>query len=239
VPFTLAHPAAVLPLRRYCPRVLSLPGLIIGSLTPDVAYLFDEGKASHFSHGLLGSVVFCLPVGLLMFGAFYLLRRRVVKLLPPVYRRVLVPACERPLGPLWVIPVSVLLGAWTHIFWDSFTHNEGWFVQHLSFLQMPLMTRGSRTARVCHVLWYGCSVAGVAWLLVAFERWKQACAGRSAGGLGLAVLRDVALAVLFVLPLGLVHHFVRGNFGVLLIVVLGAMLASAFVALTLRSPRPE
>jgi hypothetical protein len=219
--------------------VLSLPGLIIGALTPDVAYVSGEGKAELFSHGLLGSVVFCLPVGLLVFGAFYWLRPRMVKLLPPVYRRALMPACERPLGPLWVIPVSILLGVWTHIFWDSFTHNEGWFVQRLSFLQMPIMTRGSRTARVCHVLWYGFSVAGVAWLLVVFERWKQACAGHSAGGLGRGVRRDAALAVFFVLPLGLVHHFVRGKVGVLLILGLGAVLASAFMALTLRSPRPE
>src|ERR1039458_6493774 len=75
--FPLAHPAAVLPLRRYCPIWLSFPALVIGSLSPDAGYcLGDLGGLDWgtFSHGLLGSVAFCLPVGIVMLALFYGLR---------------------------------------------------------------------------------------------------------------------------------------------------------------------
>jgi hypothetical protein len=34
--WTIAHPAAVLPLRRLCPRFLSCPALIVDSVAPDI-----------------------------------------------------------------------------------------------------------------------------------------------------------------------------------------------------------
>jgi hypothetical protein len=46
MPFPLAHPAAVLPLRRYCPKYLSFPVLIVGSLVPDVGYCLGRLNAS-------------------------------------------------------------------------------------------------------------------------------------------------------------------------------------------------
>jgi hypothetical protein len=38
MPFPLAHPVAVLPFRRYCPRFFSLPALVAGSLVPDYGH---------------------------------------------------------------------------------------------------------------------------------------------------------------------------------------------------------
>jgi hypothetical protein len=63
MPFPLAHPAAVLPLRRV--QALCFPALVLGSLTPDFGYLFAD--LSRLSHHLLGSLLFCLPAGLLAY----------------------------------------------------------------------------------------------------------------------------------------------------------------------------
>src|SRR6267142_2803077 len=71
MPFTLAHPAVVLPLRRFSPRVLSFPALVVGSITPDVGYCFGRLNVEEFSHSFVGSLAFCLPVGLLMVAIFY------------------------------------------------------------------------------------------------------------------------------------------------------------------------
>src|SRR6185503_14629770 len=99
MPFPLAHPAAVLPLRRFCPRYLSFPALIIGSLSPDLGYLSGSFRLDVFSHRFLaGSFGFCLPAGLLLLLAFYLVRSRVVGILPARYRPVLSPLCQRPIG---------------------------------------------------------------------------------------------------------------------------------------------
>jgi hypothetical protein len=71
MPFTLAHPAAVLPFRKYCPRWLSFPALVAGSLSPDLGYCIRSLKADEFSHRFAGSFGFCLPAGLLILGLFY------------------------------------------------------------------------------------------------------------------------------------------------------------------------
>jgi hypothetical protein len=219
MPFPLAHPAAVLPLRRYCPRWLSFPALVIGSVTPDASYCLGEKAGGAFGHSLLGSVAFCLPVGIVLVALFYGLRSPVVRMLPAPYQQAFLPLCRRPLGSLWVVVISLLIGAWTHILWDSFTHKEGWCVQHLPVLQCVVISVGSHTARVCHLLWYGCSFAGVIWLFLAFEKWKQACVNGHAGAPGKAVLRDAVLVAVLVLPIELAHHLVRSNKPWLLLIV--------------------
>src|SRR5437762_2617545 len=55
MPFPLAHPAAVLPLRRYCPRFLSFPALVIGSIAPDFGYCFGDLNVEDLSHRSPGS----------------------------------------------------------------------------------------------------------------------------------------------------------------------------------------
>jgi hypothetical protein len=211
MPFPLAHPAAVMPLRRFCPRWLSLPALIIGSLTPDAGYLFGEKGAGGFSHGFLGTFGFCLPAGILMVALFYWLRRPVVRILPAPYRRALLPLCQQPPRSPWAIIASLLIGTWTHLLWDSFTHTTGWFVQHLPLLQSSVAVVAGHQARVCHLLWYGCSFAGVVWLFWLFEKWKQSCLSGAASVSGKAVMRDAVLVAFSVVPIELVHHLIRLN----------------------------
>ena len=78
MPIPIAHPAAVLPLRRYCPSWLSFPALVAGSVSPDLAYLFGPLKVDDFAHGWRTSLVFSLPAGLLLVWAYEVLRSRVV-----------------------------------------------------------------------------------------------------------------------------------------------------------------
>jgi len=211
MPFPLAHPAAVLPLRRYCPRWLSFTALVIGSVTPDAGYLFGEKYWGTFSHRFAGSIEFCLPAGIVLMALFYWLRTPLVRILPAPYQQALLPLCQRPRGSLWAILVSLLIGALTHLLWDSFTHTNGWFVQHLPILDSRTFTVAGHTARVCHVLWYVCSFAGVVWLFLVFERWKRANVPGCAGASGLAVMRDAVLVATLVVPIELVHHLVSHN----------------------------
>ena len=211
MPFPLAHPAAVLPLRRFCPRLLSFPALVIGSLSPDGGYLFEEMLWGRRSHELLGSLAFGLPVGIVLVVLFYWLRTPLARLLPVPYRQALLPVCRQPHPPIWAIIISLVIGTWTHVLWDSFTHNDGWFVQHSAILYSPVITAAGRTARVCHVLWYGCSFVGVVWLFLVFEKWKQTCVLGAAAVSAREVLRDAVLVAILVLPIQLAHHLVRQN----------------------------
>ena len=71
---------------------------------------------------------------------------------------------ERPLD--WLLaPLAIFIGAWTHIIWDSFTHETGWIVRRVSALSAPV-TIGWYTGLVCHVLQYVSSVAGLLLLAI-------------------------------------------------------------------------
>lgn len=170
MPFSPAHPAAVLPLTRWCPKYLSFPALVIGALTPDIGYLFD---IEEFCHSWLGSLVFCLPVGLVLIGLFYAVRMPLVTLLPPTHRQALQPLCARRHGAWGILVFSLLIGAWTHLLWDSFTHEDGWLVLHLSLLRQPLASMGGHELKLCRGLWLLSSVLGVILLTVRYLSWLK------------------------------------------------------------------
>jgi hypothetical protein len=213
MPFPLAHPAAVLPLRRYCPRLLNLPALVIGSVIPDLGYLGGGLGLDEISHRpLFGTLVFSLPAGLVLLAAFYGLRLPVVKRLPPHLRERLLPLCHRPRGLGFGIVLSLLIGIATHLVWDSFTHKNTWLFEHLSILQFPLAHLGRHELRVCHLLWYISSFGGIACLGWAYQHWLET----SGPGVSLAThkarLRNVLLLALLVLPIEALHHLLRTPF---------------------------
>jgi hypothetical protein len=237
MPFPLAHPAAVLPLKRYCARWLNFPALVIGALVPDTAYLFRNDDISGLSHQVLGSIAYGLPAGFLMLAALYFLRTPAVEMLPNHRRRVFLSLCDRPIGPLWLAAVSLMIGIWTHVLWDSFTHNDGWLVGQLSILQTPVFRFGSRTARVCHLLWYGSTIAGVGWLFMAYENWKRSNEPELSRISNRNLIRYTMLLSLFVVPVALVHHIVRGTAGIILTAVLCSLLVVVFVMTMTRTRR--
>lgn len=171
MPFTLAHPAAVLPLRRL--RLMRTVPLIIGAMTPDVPYYLPWRIAKHIpdaTHTPLGTLTIDLPIGLLLLLFVWLLRAPLTAPLGPVAKAKCLTALERfgsrPLN--WILaPLSILVGAWTHIAWDSFTHADGWMVQRVSALSAPV-SFFSYTGQVCHVLQYASSVFGLAVLVIWF-----------------------------------------------------------------------
>jgi hypothetical protein len=172
MPFTLAHPAAVLPLRRF--RYLQTVPLIVGSITPDLPYFVPArfGRLMADTHTIYGSFVYDIPIGLavLLFG--FLLRRPFTALLSVRGRALCLQAMEpfvdRPLA--WAVaPIAILIGTWTHIIWDSFTHETGWMVRRVSALSAPI-TIGWYTGMLCHVLQYVSSVAGLAVLIIWYRR---------------------------------------------------------------------
>ncbi|MEP6974041.1 MAG: DUF4184 family protein [Spartobacteria bacterium] len=148
MPWTLSHPAIVLPLRRFSPRPLDFTALVVGSTTPDFGYYIERFDLSSFAHTLPGSFLACVPTGVLLLLLFYLVCRPISYALPSPHRQNLLPLCPRfPTGfSRWVvILISLLLGAWTHNFWDAFTHEHGWFVDRIPWLQQPFMQVGSTT----------------------------------------------------------------------------------------------
>jgi Domain of unknown function (DUF4184) len=78
MPWTFAHPAAILPLRRLCPVPLDFSALVIGSMVPDLGYYLFYSNLARSAHSFSGSVLVCLPVGLIFWGIFHCYASRFV-----------------------------------------------------------------------------------------------------------------------------------------------------------------
>jgi hypothetical protein len=184
MPFTLAHPAAVLPLRRV--RYLRTAPLIIGAVTPDLPYYAPArltGHLTHDTHSMTGSFTIDLPLGLAVLACAFLLRRPLTVLLPARARWL----CSHALEPFrrgvrdWVLaPLSIAAGVWSHLLWDSFTHTDGWMVRRIGFLSRAV-TIGWYEGQVCHLLQYLSSVAGLAILAVWYARLRVPAAALQGG----------------------------------------------------------
>jgi hypothetical protein len=140
MPFTFSHPAAVLPLGRLGRKWLSLTGLVIGSMTPDFEYFIRMRILSKYSHSWMGLFWYDLPLGLvLVFIYNTLVKDNLIDHLPAFLNKRLSVYKNTADGHRWyyiiVLIVSVLIGAATHILWDSFTHPMGYFVLHVHKLK--------------------------------------------------------------------------------------------------------
>jgi hypothetical protein len=134
VPFTLAHPAAVLPLlRRPTSPPLVPSALVAGSLAPDVPYFlqnldvrlsaqdwyhpFFNATESHSWPGLLRVT---LPLAVALLGIWLVVRSPVLEAVgidPPAgWGPVLTLLCAVP---------SALLGVMTHVAWDRLVDAPG------------------------------------------------------------------------------------------------------------------
>jgi hypothetical protein len=172
MPFTFAHPAAILPLRRF--KSLKTVPLIIGSVTPDLPY-YIPGRFNRVmvdTHTAWGTLWLDLPIGLFVLVCGFLLRRPLTALMTSRARALGLRAMERFADQPhhWLLaPLAIFIGTWTHLVWDSFTHERGWVVSRVAALSAPI-TLGGYTGTLCHVLQYVSSVAGLLILAIWYRR---------------------------------------------------------------------
>ncbi|GAB0106386.1 DUF4184 family protein [Nocardia sp. JMUB6875] len=156
MPFTLAHPAAVLPLR----RVLWFPGLVAGSLAPDLPYYLPIGIDGELTHSVPG-----LPVDLLLGGALVAIAWALRRTVEGMAGRAIILIKPSLAGAA----AALLIGAVTHLVWDAFTHTDGVAVQHWEVLRESVIG----PHRVYNVIGYVSSVAGMALLAGYLVAWYR------------------------------------------------------------------
>lgn len=140
MPFTFSHPAIILPLMTVHKNRLSATALVIGSMAPDFEYFMRMEMHREHSHSLTGLFFFELPVTLvccILYHAF--VRNSLIKALPKPISDRFAPF----IGLDWfnwakkywyVLIYSALIGAFSHLLWDSFTHSTGFFARRIPFL---------------------------------------------------------------------------------------------------------
>jgi hypothetical protein len=235
MPFPLAHPAAVLPLSRI--RWLSFPALVVGSIMPDVGYLFTRFLPNDHSHQVLGSVTFCLPVGLVGWWLATLWLPGLSRFLmgsSPEWLK----ACALCSWQRWAsAAVSVLIGSWTHLLLDAFTHADTPLAGHFPWLGLRLLKVMGHSVRVCSVFWYLASFAGIVLLFLAYRGWMRNPGPALFRGVALKDVRDASLVALVILPIEVFHHVVRGRLGLYLVIVLSFLVVLVIAWRGSRAPR--
>ena len=152
MPFTLAHPAAALPLHRLCRSPLPLSALIIGTMAPDFAYFTPYAGLA--THNLEALIWFCWPLGFVVWLVFtQILERPTVALLPLRCQSILRPDAEgMSVSLLTRVSIALLTGAATHLIWDSFTHPTSPVVAALPILRATVFEIAHTPVRLYKVL---------------------------------------------------------------------------------------
>lgn len=138
MPFTFCHPAIVLPLNRI--KSLSITGLIAGSVAPDFEYFIRMSDKRVYTHNWSSVLWIDTPLALLLTFLFHIVvRNHLINNAPVLFQRRL----KRYTYFNWfsyfkkrwsIILICSIIGVYSHLIWDGFTHEGGYFVQHLPFL---------------------------------------------------------------------------------------------------------
>jgi uncharacterized protein DUF4184 len=177
MPFTLAHPAAALPLRSRLRSLGCASALAVGSMVPDLPYFLPLGIDGPESHSAAGILWFGLPAGLAAWLVYvFLVRPFALALLPVSILRRLDAPSSRPVvsrRALAAVAVSAVVGATTHVVWDSFTHASGAGVDIFPVLRTPVRLFDGYAPEVFTLLQHASSLAGLALLAVWAVRWYR------------------------------------------------------------------
>jgi hypothetical protein len=202
VPFTISHAAAVLPLQK---TRLPLAALMIGSMSPDYVYFLPGEPLRTATHSFAGIFWFCWPVSLALWLLFVrFLEQPTLALLPDSWHAKFVPSEQKITATaLALATAAVILGAATHVIWDSFTHRGTAVIEALPGLHAVAFHANGWRIRWFMVLQHLSSVVGLLVLMIwAWRRPPVHSVPRSLPPVSHAV-RIRAVAILFASALGL------------------------------------
>lgn len=170
MPFTFAHPIVVLPFLKR--KYFSATGLIVGSIVPDFEYFLKMSAGGQHGHTLAGMFYFDLPLSFVLALVFHsFIKETFLDNCPTFLQNRFVDLRQFNFKAYlkehyWIFMYSVLLGAGTHLMWDSFTHSGGFMVTQVEFLyKTKVPFQGVR-----YPLWYSLqhffSVSGLIIMIV-------------------------------------------------------------------------
>lgn len=172
MPFTPTHVLAIVPCAAYC-RWLPFSALAIGCMIPDLPQFFPAVTYAQ-THSLFGPIVVCMPLGLMAYMLFqYVLKIPLLALLPLRMQARMTAYSRPPQTPTFAFLVGVLvaliLGAYSHIVWDAFTHQGRWGTRLIPLLNQEFPIAG-RIIPAYKLFQYGSTFVGLPLLFLLWGR---------------------------------------------------------------------
>lgn len=242
MPFTFSHPAIILPFTFFPRQWISLTGLVIGSLIPDFEYFLRMSIKSKYSNTVDGLFWFDLPLGLILTFIFHnIVRDRLFDNLPIILKSRLAIFKQFDWKDhfrrnWFVVALSILIGAASHIFWDSFTHEGGYFVQkfppfqntvHLFEAQIPIFK----------ILQHSSTLLGG--LIVAFSIYKLPKTSIKRENSNLKYLSIVTVLTLTIIAIRILSGLDIKQYGNLIVTAISAGLISLTIIPSLMRTKME
>lgn len=149
-------------------------------MAPDILYFLPVARTvdKKYGHEFPGAILFSVPAALILFLLWrYLLRDAVIALLPTEEQQKWVPN-QQPFDPrsvgAWImVLVAVGIGVASHILLDSFSHLEGWGVEHVGFLTTTHLQLAGRSLAAYKLVQYFGSLVGLGILAVWYLWWSE------------------------------------------------------------------
>jgi uncharacterized protein DUF4184 len=145
MPFTFSHPALVLPLNYLPKKWFSLTALVVGSMVPDFEYFLRMKVSGIYGHTFAGIFWFDLPLGILIAFVFHnLVKESLIRNLPTILKSRFLHYNEINWNNyfrkhFFIVTFSMLIGISSHLLWDGFTHEHGYFTNYIPFLQQHVL----------------------------------------------------------------------------------------------------
>jgi Domain of unknown function (DUF4184) len=170
MPFTISHIAAVLPFAHFLRRWRLLSAAVIGAMVPDSGVFLLHLISRDIPHSKVGLFTFCLPVGLVWYWIFQLhIKPATYELMPD--RLYLLWSKDAPSPSLlnlrqWgFAALGVLLGAFSHLVWDAFTHEGARGVRMLTVFDGLGLTVAGHSLAWFGLLQHMSSVVGLLFVI--------------------------------------------------------------------------
>lgn len=217
-----------------------MTALIIGSMAPDFEYFIRMRVKSIYSHSLIGLLWFDLPLTLILAFLFHnAVRNALINNLPNFLASRLTASNQFDWNSYFkrhyiIIIISALIGAFSHLAWDSFTHEDGFAVERITYLSSNISIAGKHLP-VFKLLQHGSSFIGaivISWTVLNLPKYQTEVVAPQTGRYW-AIVVGICLAVVRVnLTLGL-DPKMFGHLVVVIIsgILIGLILTSAYFKL--------
>jgi hypothetical protein len=247
MPFTFSHPAAILPATLLPKRYYSFTGLIAGSVVPDFEYFIRVSVNSEYSHTISGIFWFNMPLTFILAWLYHeIVKKPLIGSLPDFFRLRIQTFSSFNwkvyVRKNWgIVLVSIIIGAATHLLWDSFTHEESYFARVIPFLAQEYTIGGYTIAGFKLAQHVSTIIGGLILLLYVYNLplKQEVVHTKYTGYWWIAILITITvigIKLMFGIEAHLVNNIIiAGMSGAMLALVITPALLSVFV----KAPKPR
>ena len=174
MPYTLAHPILIYPLKnKRFQNYFNFSALFFGAMSPDFDYFLNLNFYGDLGHHFPQTVWFCLITTFSACYLFHNLTKPALIASLPAFLEEKFSSYQSERFELkskrdfLVFTYSALIGSFSHLFLDHFTHKTGFFVEKFEFLQSSIF--GYQVFKLLQLGLGGLGILALIWFIFSLQ----------------------------------------------------------------------